>query len=250
VRVREAETFRVLGHRGKLTLVPGFFATFFCFTPFLNRAGASPQQMFWNYAFALLGLILAAITHNFRQRFISFSQITRFNAESRAVLVTTTHGETFAIVNDLSHGYQIPMNGAQREKVYNLAIALLETWRAREKVRADDVRVLNRQSYDTSDAWLAALNAVSMETSYRAPAISPDELAARITNTEADDLERAGAAYVLHKRDPALGLERLRIATEGSANERLRVALSAIESGKDGASEQALLTLAKAAKRK
>jgi hypothetical protein len=158
-----------------------------------------------------------------RRRFIRFDRI---DAVTRTAVGVTLR---------LRDGSDVDLILTQREKaeakrVEALATAI-ENGRAdfAQLTRAEEEALLVRGSRDV-ETWTKEMRALGegSPAGYRAIAIPEERLWNVVENASADPSAREGAAIALHARLDDEGRQRLRVAAEGIAAPRLRIALTTI----------------------
>lgn len=225
-----------------------FVGALFTSAQFWNYGRASS----WVYAAMLAGVILVNVNRFvpgyvrigddgfffaavWKRRFVRYADVTAIETSNWGVVLTLRTGKTILIRTNPD--WAPVSKDAKRD---SLAAALgerLEIYRQRATT-SNAVSLLARGGR-TVDAWMKSLAAVNPKRagSYRTAALPQDELWRVVEDATADPSARAGATVVLREALDDAGRTRLRVAIDGIAAPKVRVAMRAAA---DGESHEAM----------
>lgn len=157
----------------------------------------------------------------FRTRFVAFRDLESIRAQGGKVEMRYAGGRA----------EQVRLSLMSKEQVAALDDRLSRAFAAARGGGAGRTSVLERAGRSLSE-WRAHLaGLLAKGEGYRESAITREEAEAVLAAGDATPEHRLGAALALAAADPEGAREKLRVAAEGSANPRLRVALSGLSEG-------------------
>jgi hypothetical protein len=164
------------------------------------------------------------------KRFYPYDAIEEVWATDGGVVLRFTSGQTSTIVTTQAGRASSNMARMDRDAVLT---RIEEARRAFREHRLGDAGAIVARAGRDVRGWLASLRAIAGGGDYRQPTLPPDVLWRVAEDPTAAPSARVGAAIALRGAMDDAGRERLRVAAEGSASPKVRLALQAAASASD-----------------
>src|SRR5262249_2647105 len=155
------------------------------------------------------------------------SKIVDVMTSPQGVVLTLTEGAGFRTVT---------LTANQGERAAAVRQRIAEAVQTASRAGAEAASELVARGGRPSSAWREALRKLAVGGGYRGETVSPDALLRAAENADAPVEQRLGAAMAIGLGADEDAKRRLRVAVEGIANARVRVAM---ELAVDGAEDEA-----------
>lgn len=174
----------------------------------------------------------------FGKQFIPLASIVDVATESVGVVVTLRDGTAFRTLT---------LTSDTGERAFAVRARIAEAVERARHTGAGAISALVARGERPFAAWRDALRRLSAEVGYRGETVSAEALLRTAESADAPAEDRIGAAMAIGMGADAQAKQRLRVAVEGIANERVRVAM---ERAADGAEDEAAIEEAIVAEKK